>query len=303
MISRIPLDSLKWWASVIGWLAALASWFQIIIVLGLGRMEILSHQWKFFVFVGLWIIITCSYFNAVFTTAQPIPKEYHIEETDDEGVRNLEIRQKGGKLNIFSVNYCQSCRLLKPLRTHHCKVCNRCILRMDHHCPLLQVCIHHHNHKFFLLFLLWPCCLGVFVTLITIPYTLRTAANLWMGGTLSSEHHLLNSAIMNAVVIALSVGSLLKTQLQSLLANRTTIEDSQLSFLDEDEMSHEFSVFDLGSRLKNFRSIFGHSPLTWFMPTYTTPGDGVNYPYVVRRGSDIDGAGSPTPKKRFWEFW
>ncbi|VDL75962.1 unnamed protein product [Nippostrongylus brasiliensis] len=230
MISRIPLDSLKWWASVIGWLAALASWFQIIIVLGLGRMEILSHQWKFFVFVGLWIIITCSYFNAVFTTAQPIPKEYHIEETDDEGVRNLEIRQKGGKLNIFSV------------------------------------CIHHHNHKFFLLFLLWPCCLGVFVTLITIPYTLRTAANLWMGGTLSSEHHLLNSAIMNAV-------------------------------------SHEFSVFDLGSRLKNFRSIFGHSPLTWFMPTYTTPGDGVNYPYVVRRGSDIDGAGSPTPKKRFWEFW
>lgn len=37
-------------------------------------------------------------------------------------------------------------------------------------------------------------------------------------------------------VIAISVGSLLKTQMQSLFLNRTTIEDSQLSFIDEDEM-------------------------------------------------------------------
>uniref|UniRef100_A0A0K0DE36 Palmitoyltransferase n=1 Tax=Angiostrongylus cantonensis TaxID=6313 RepID=A0A0K0DE36_ANGCA len=88
---------------------------------------------------------------------------------------------------------------ITPLRAHHCKICGRCILRMDHHCPLLQVCIHHHNHKFFLLFLFWPCCLGIFVTLITTPYTIRTANSLWNGGTLSSEQHLLNSAIMNAV--------------------------------------------------------------------------------------------------------
>ncbi|VDP52870.1 unnamed protein product [Heligmosomoides polygyrus] len=59
------LESLKWWTSVVGWLAALASWFQIIVVLGLGREEILDHQRNFFLFIGLWIIITCSYFNAV----------------------------------------------------------------------------------------------------------------------------------------------------------------------------------------------------------------------------------------------
>ncbi|VDO19286.1 unnamed protein product [Heligmosomoides polygyrus] len=102
------------------------------------------------------------------------------------------------------VNLCNSCHVLKPLRTHHCKICRRCILRMDHHCPLLQVCVHHHNHKFFLLFLFWPCCLGIFVTIITIPYVSRTIQNLWMGGTLSSEHHLLNSAIMNAMVSTLA---------------------------------------------------------------------------------------------------
>lgn len=123
-----------------------------------------------------------------------------------------------------------------------------------------------------------------------------------MGGTLSSEHHLLNSAIMNAMVIAVSVGSLLKTQMQSLLSNRTTIEDSQLSFLDEDEMKHEFSVFDLGSCLDNFCSVFGRFAGTWLMPFYTTPGDGVNYQYVVRCGKDIAASASPPRKKRFWEI-
>lgn len=34
-------------------------------VLGLGREEIMMHKWKFLVVVFLWIIITCSYFNAV----------------------------------------------------------------------------------------------------------------------------------------------------------------------------------------------------------------------------------------------
>ncbi|XGW18761.1 hypothetical protein V3C99_002955 [Haemonchus contortus] len=299
---RMLLESLKWWASVIGWLAALASWFQIIIVLGLGREEILNHQWKFFVFIFLWIIITCSYFNAMFAVAQPVPNKYHVDGNDDGEERNIEIRRKASKLNVFSVNYCNSCRVLKPLRAHHCKICRRCILRMDHHCPLLQVCVHHHNHKFFLLFLFWPCCLGIFVTVITLPYTFRTAYTLWLGGTLSSEHHLLNSAIMNAVVIAVSVGSLLKTQLQSLLSNRTTIEDSQLSFLDEDEMNHEFSIFDLGSRMANFCSIFGKSPLTWLLPVYTTPGDGVNYNYMVRCGREFAAPTPPPRKKRSWKL-
>ncbi|KAK5972830.1 Palmitoyltransferase [Trichostrongylus colubriformis] len=123
-----------------------------------------------------------------------------------------------------------------------------------------------------------------------------------MGGTLSSEHHLLNSAIMNAMVIAVSVGSLLKTQLQSLFSNRTTIEDSQLSFLDEDEMNNEFAIFDLGSRWDNFCSIFGKFPGTWLLPIHTTPGDGVNYKYVIRCGNEFATQTPPPRKKRFWKL-
>ncbi|CAJ0598322.1 unnamed protein product [Cylicocyclus nassatus] len=294
--------SIKWWTSVLGWLGALASWFQIVVVLGFGREEILQYKWKFAVFVFLWIIITCSYFNAMFTVPQPVPKKYHIEELFDEDEKNVRIRKKASTLNVFTVNYCETCHCIKPLRTHHCKMCRRCVLRMDHHCPLLQVCIHHHNHKFFLLFLFWPCTLGIYVTIITIPFVCRTVQNIWNGAALSSEHHLLNSAIMNAVVIAISVGSLLRTQIQSLILNRTTIEDSQLSFIDEDELSNGFSLFDLETKLKNFCSIFGSSPTTWLLPIFTTPGDGINYPYIVRYGKELVGQGGPPRKKRFFEI-
>ncbi|VDN37034.1 unnamed protein product [Cylicostephanus goldi] len=107
---------------------------------------------------------------------------------------------------------------------------------------------------------------------------------------------------MNAVVIAISVGSLLRTQMQSLILNRTTIEDSQLSFIDEDELNNGFSIFDLGTKFKNFCSIFGYSPTTWLLPIFTTPGDGVNYPYTVRYGKELVGQGGPPRRKRFYEI-
>ncbi|KIH54942.1 hypothetical protein ANCDUO_14909 [Ancylostoma duodenale] len=112
-------------------------------------------------------------------------------------------------------------------------------------------------------------------------------------------------------VIAISVGSLLKTQMQSLFLNRTTIEDSQLSFIDEDEMvtasvpklsNHEFSIFDLGTRLANFCSIFGPRPATWFLPVYSTPGDGVNYRYTVRCGKEVVSQAGTPRKRRFYEI-
>ncbi|KHJ93335.1 DHHC zinc finger domain protein [Oesophagostomum dentatum] len=75
----------------------------------------------------------------MFTVARPIPEQYRVVHLNDEGKRSTKIRKKGNSLNVFTVNYCDTCHCVKPLRTHHCKMCRRCILRMDHHCPLLQV--------------------------------------------------------------------------------------------------------------------------------------------------------------------
>lgn len=46
--------------------------------------------------------------------------------------------------------FCDKCKAVKPLRTHHCSVCNDCTLMMDHHCMWTNNCIGLNNYKQFL---------------------------------------------------------------------------------------------------------------------------------------------------------
>ncbi|KAI9224963.1 DHHC palmitoyltransferase-domain-containing protein [Blastocladiella britannica] len=50
---------------------------------------------------------------------------------------------------------CRKCDVPKPTRCHHCSVCNRCVMKMDHHCPWLNNCVGHHNHRYFVAFLVY----------------------------------------------------------------------------------------------------------------------------------------------------
>ncbi|EDV23108.1 uncharacterized protein TRIADDRAFT_58055 [Trichoplax adhaerens] len=37
----------------------------------------------------------------------------------------------------LAFDYCQLCKVRKPLRSHHCRACKRCFRKLDHHCKLL----------------------------------------------------------------------------------------------------------------------------------------------------------------------
>lgn len=52
-----------------------------------------------------------------------------------------------------SLNYCTTCKILKPLRTRHCRYCNNCIQLYDHHCVWIGTCIGVRNYRFFLMFI------------------------------------------------------------------------------------------------------------------------------------------------------
>lgn len=54
-------------------------------------------------------------------------------------------------------DYCLSCAIKRPERSHHCSKCKRCILNMDHHCIWTSNCIGLNNRKYFLLILFWGC--------------------------------------------------------------------------------------------------------------------------------------------------
>ncbi|XP_037957000.1 probable palmitoyltransferase ZDHHC24 isoform X2 [Teleopsis dalmanni] len=50
---------------------------------------------------------------------------------------------------------CSECETVVPPRSWHCHSCKTCILKRDHHCLFTGYCIGHHNHRYFIYFLIY----------------------------------------------------------------------------------------------------------------------------------------------------
>ena len=51
----------------------------------------------------------------------------------------------------FILKYCESCKLIRDVRSFHCKKCGLCVERHDHHCGYLSNCVGAGNyHKFYI---------------------------------------------------------------------------------------------------------------------------------------------------------
>jgi len=57
------------------------------------------------------------------------------------------------------LKWCNTCRFLRPPRTHHCRMCDICVTRFDHHCVWLNTCIGAKNLRWFLSFVAWHALL------------------------------------------------------------------------------------------------------------------------------------------------
>lgn len=74
--------------------------------------------------------------------------------------RNLTSDQTKFKTKVNQMGYlttykrCQTCFIIRPLRSHHCADCDNCVERFDHHCPWLSNCVAKRNYRDFYMFVL-----------------------------------------------------------------------------------------------------------------------------------------------------
>jgi len=214
-----------------------------------------------------------NYIKAIFTSPGN-PPDMPNDSNQKEFERGSTAPRKG---EGFS-RYCKICKIAKPERSHHCHVCKRCVLKMDHHCPWVSNCVGFHNHRFFVLFLmyLWLGCAYVAI-MSFIPFRMSTNMKIpWKG----SPRGVIIFTFVITISICLALGFMLAWQLYLVLSGQTTIEfyyNRYMSKSHNNKGENWENPYDLGWR-KNFQLFFGAGKywFSWLLPFQRPPpGDGI----------------------------
>jgi len=152
---------------------------------------------------------------------------------------------------------CARCGLCKSPRSFHCVVCERCVLKMDHHSLWICNCVGFHNHRYFLLWLLYlgACCAFVIVVFFstffeTVLLARRTHHSFFGRQCVSL------SWLFAACILALSLCSG-GVHAYFVFTNQTSIEFAR-NYDEAVRLRVEVAKnpFDLGGT-RNFQQVFG----------------------------------------------
>ncbi|CAG5991627.1 palmitoyltransferase ZDHHC15B isoform 2-T2 [Menidia menidia] len=237
------------------------------------------------VFHVCFVMFSWTYWKSIFTPpATPCKKfqlsysdkqRYEMEERPDAQKQILvEIAKK---LPIFTraqsgaIRFCDRCQVLKPDRCHHCSVCETCVLKMDHHCPWVNNCVGFSNYKFFLLFLAYSMLYCIFIAATVFQYFLK----FWVGDLPNgpAKFHVLFLMFV-ALMFFVSLMFLFGYHCWLVAKNRSTLEAFSAPVFVGGPDRNGFNV----SMRKNLQQVFGEDRRLWFLPIFTSQGNGHYFP-------------------------
>ncbi|RZF43218.1 hypothetical protein LSTR_LSTR009022 [Laodelphax striatellus] len=245
------------------------------------------------------IMMLWSFLQTVFTDPGEIPSEFWLNTNDVQRVQRARSEQAGNILleNIVYnrhlalvttsdkgfIRFCDKCVLIKPDRAHHCSTCGYCVPKMDHHCPWTNNCISFTNYKFFILFLTY---LNVFfIFFLSTSFAFLYHISKLITQELKNEQDFLHVVqvvgLANLIFLIIYITNSSITVVTIIfmfyhynltLNNMTTMEALRPpAFVSED-----IQGYDLG-KCENFEQVFGDNVLYWFVPLFTSYGDGVKF--------------------------
>ncbi|KAL5289228.1 ZDHHC2 family protein [Megaselia abdita] len=235
------------------------------------------------IFLALFLF---SYWQTIFTNVGTVPLKWRIPGSEIEKLFHAESQEQQKRiLENFardlpvtnrtihgSVRFCEKCQIIKPDRGHHCSVCGTCVLKMDHHCPWVNNCVNFTNYKFFVLFLGYALLYCLYIALTSLEFFIKFWKNELTEGM--GRFHILFLFFVS-LMFAISLVSLFGYHIYLVLHNRTTLEAFRPPIFRSG--GPDKNGYNLGKRA-NFQEVFGDNPRLWFLPIYTSFGDGISYP-------------------------
>ena len=89
-------------------------------------------------------------------------------------MENKNCRSKPTRLRqlgyIREYKICDTCYIVRPLRSTHCGICDNCIYRFDHHCPWIGTCVGKRNYPYFFIFLILLNLFQVYTAAVCIAH-------------------------------------------------------------------------------------------------------------------------------------
>ncbi|XP_018795849.1 PREDICTED: palmitoyltransferase ZDHHC15 isoform X1 [Bactrocera latifrons] len=286
------MAALKWIpvifiAAVIAW-----SYYAYVVSLCLLSIENVFEQIVFLIFYHIiCVLFFWSYWNTIFTPVGTVPPNWRIPEAEIEHIFHADSQDQQKRiLENFaktlpvtnrtlngSVRFCEKCKIIKPDRAHHCSVCGACVLKMDHHCPWVNNCVNFTNYKYFVLFLGYALLYCLYVALTSLEYFIRFwRLELSQQGDLNGGMGRFNIVFLFfvSIMFAISLVSLFGYHVYLTLMNRTTLEAFRAPIFRIG--GPDKNGFNLG-KYANFQEVFGDNWKLWFLPVYTSVGDGLTY--------------------------